>query len=318
MNNTISVIIPVYNVENYLKQCVDSILNQSYTDLEVFLVDDGSTDLSSQMCEEYARNDKRVRVFHKENNGQSGARNMGIDACSGDFIAFVDSDDWLHPKMYETLMESLKTNNADVACCNCFNVVDGIIDELEDSYSKECIIFDNKEDIFLHVFGVEPSIRPEIWNKLYKREVIADVRFKERQIHQDVFFDRMIFRNANVVVYNDIPLYYYRVNRPGSTNFRPINENRLPFFKEIEDMAAQLREENCPKAAVQVEKLAMGRAVFFYTHCTSPNVAKQFHEWFVHFYDNNDFTSLDNKWNMLLFRWLPGVYNTLFSLKHKS
>ena len=115
----ISVIVPVYNVEYYLKQCLDSIVNQTYRNLEIILVDDGSTDSSGDICDEYAQIDARIKVIHKENGGVSSARNAALDLCTpgGDLVAFVDSDDWLELNMYETLLEQIYLYNADIASC---------------------------------------------------------------------------------------------------------------------------------------------------------------------------------------------------------
>ena len=118
MQDLISVIVPVYKVEKYLKRCVDSILAQTYTCLEVILVDDGSPDGCPAICDEYAREDRRVRVIHKENGGLSDARNAGIDAAKGKFLGFVDSDDYVHPRFYELLLQALKEEGADIAGCD--------------------------------------------------------------------------------------------------------------------------------------------------------------------------------------------------------
>ena len=113
----ISVIVPVYNVENYLPRCLDSIINQTYTNLEILLVDDGATDNSGKLCDEYAQKDNRIRVFHKENGGVSSARNMGLDNATGEYIAFVDSDDYIDKCMYEIMLNSSVQNNADIVVC---------------------------------------------------------------------------------------------------------------------------------------------------------------------------------------------------------
>ena len=123
MGELISVIIPIYNVEAYLDECVQSILSQTHKQLEIILVDDGSPDGCPAMCDAWAEKDSRIRVIHKENGGLSDARNVGIDAATGDYIAFVDSDDWIVPEMYEKMLAALKKENADICACNilsCF------------------------------------------------------------------------------------------------------------------------------------------------------------------------------------------------------
>ena len=117
MNELISVIIPVYNAEKYLNRCLDSVLNNTYKNLEVILVDDGSTDMSGRICDEYAKKDCRIRVLHKENGGTARARNTGLKIAKGDYIAFVDNDDFVHPCFYEYMLSSMESSSADVAIC---------------------------------------------------------------------------------------------------------------------------------------------------------------------------------------------------------
>ena len=117
MEEVISVIIPCYNVEKYIDRCMESVLNQTYRELEIILVDDGSTDRTGNICDRYSQIDARVKVIHKENRGLSSARNAGLDICQGDYIFFVDSDDWISHNMYEKMLSSLKSVNADIAVC---------------------------------------------------------------------------------------------------------------------------------------------------------------------------------------------------------
>ena len=125
-NPLISVIIPVYKVEPYLRQCVDSILSQTYTNLEVILVDDGSSDHCPAICDSYATQDSRVRVIHKTNGGLSDARNAALEVCTGDYIAFVDSDDWIEPEMYTDMMDLMQKQKLDIVFCTVREIVDGV------------------------------------------------------------------------------------------------------------------------------------------------------------------------------------------------
>ncbi|MEG0087047.1 MAG: glycosyltransferase, partial [Niameybacter sp.] len=120
---TLSIIVPVYNVEKYLPKCIESILAQSFTDFEVILIDDGATDKSGEICEEYANKDTRIKIIHKENGGLSSARNAGIELSNGNYIGFVDSDDFIHPQMYEILLREARSSNSDVVICRykCWN-----------------------------------------------------------------------------------------------------------------------------------------------------------------------------------------------------
>lgn len=313
MSNTLSVIIPVYNVENYLKQCVDSILNQTYKELEVFLIDDGSTDESSKICDEYSLIDKRVRVYHKENSGQSGARNMALDMATGDFVTFVDSDDYLAPDMYETLMSNLQKYEADISCCSCYMVTDGIVNAEKKSYDQQISIYEKKDEIFSNIFGRPSLLRPEIWNKVYKREIIGNVRFKERQVHQDVYFDRMVFNQAPKVVFFNSPLYYYRVNRPGNTNSKPFNENRLPVLDEFEGLANELREDNHIYSAEQVEVFAMEMIIIFCNNAPA-EIKKKLHSRYLKFYKKLSCKTLIRVPKLIVFRIAPNMLGLISSM----
>ena len=124
INDLISVIVPVYNVEKYLVQCINSILNQTIKNLEIILVDDGSLDNSGKICDEFSKKDDRIVAIHKENNGLSSARNAGLEIANGNYIGFVDSDDWLDEHMYEILLKLIKENNSDISCCDFFKTAD--------------------------------------------------------------------------------------------------------------------------------------------------------------------------------------------------
>ena len=232
MNAKISVIVPIYKVEDYLPQCIESIINQTYNNLEIILVDDGSPDKCPQICDEYAKKDNRIRVIHKENGGLSSARNAGLDIATGDYIAFVDSDDYLDVLMYQTLMGVIDEYGVDVVVCDLFEINGEKLKTYSTDTQKVCVL-DNMNDIFSHFIKPIPKIRFEVWNKLFKRSAIGDVRFKVGQIYEDLHFDRNIFMKSLKVAHIDIPGYYYRCNRLGSTNSF-FKDNRFIYFEEME------------------------------------------------------------------------------------
>ena len=318
MEKKISVIVPVYNVDSYLNKCVDSILNQTYDNLELFLVDDGSTDDSPKICDEYAKADERVHVIHKENGGQSSARNMALDKATGDYIAFVDADDWLDINMYKQLYECLINNDVDVSCCPCYKVIDGVTSCPDVINEGQIIIYDNTGDFFYHIFGGTPLLRPECWNKLYKREIIGNIRFKDRQIHQDVYFARMVFHNAKKVAYIDLPLYYYLESRPGSTNSKAFNENRFPFFNEMKDLSDQLREADYIKGAEQVEIFAMKRAIYFYIYGANSTICREFYNRFSNFYHKVSYATVIKNPKILLFKLAPNIYKKIALMRIRN
>ncbi len=200
----ISIIVPVYKVEHYLRQCVDSILAQTYRDIEVLLIDDGSPDRCGEICDEYAENDARVRVFHTENRGLSAARNLGLREARGDYIGFVDSDDWIEPDMYEVLLRRMQETGADIGVCGLW---------YERKNKREVA-----KDVIDAVFGGEEPIKALIlnnlknfaWNKLYDRKVWSGISFPEGHVFEDVATTYKTILNAEKVVSCSKPLYHYR------------------------------------------------------------------------------------------------------------
>ena len=182
----ISVIVPVYNVEKYLPKCIESIINQTYKDLEIILVDDGSTDSSGNICDMFGQKDSRIKIVHKENGGLSDARNTGLDVCTGEYIGFVDCDDYIAADMYEFLYNFLKTNNLDVSMCETYHVFESNIHVCR-YFEPKFLNETNKiiEEIFANKYGGSAI---SVCNKLYKREVLEDVRFDKYKSYEDVFF----------------------------------------------------------------------------------------------------------------------------------
>ena len=245
MNRLISVIVPIYKVEPYLKQCVDSIINQTYKNLEIILVDDGSPDGCPHICDEYAQQDNRVRVIHKINGGLSSARNAGLDIATGEYIAFVDSDDWLESDMYRTLVDLLHKYDADVA--ECAHEKSGIVENTysdSNGISYNETIFDNYYSIINNIVIEKsmPDLRFEVWDKLFKRSVISEVRFKVGQIYEDMYFDREVLKRCRRLVYTSYIGYNYRVNREGST-VTFFNEKKLCKFTEIDEYVKEFEKD---------------------------------------------------------------------------
>ena len=161
----ISIIVPVYNVESYLKKCLESIINQTYKNIEIILIDDGSTDSSGKICDDYANKDKRIKVIHKQNGGVSDARNTALDICRGDYIGFIDSDDYIELDMYETLLKFLLNNNLDVAMCSSYTVKNKQLIRCKNFKpyiltGKEAII----NDLLINKYKGSPIV---VWNKFY-------------------------------------------------------------------------------------------------------------------------------------------------------
>ncbi|MBQ7759548.1 MAG: glycosyltransferase [Acidaminococcaceae bacterium] len=206
----LSIIVPVYKVEQYIHKCVDSILNQSFTDFELILVDDGSPDNCGKICDEYAQKDKRVRVIHKENGGLSDARNAGIDVASGQVIGFVDSDDWIERCMYEEMLSYMKENNLDIVCADTNQVKYGKA-KFKPRYSKNKIWV--KDEAICEILN--GTLDNAAWNKIYKRSVIGNVRYPKGRIYEDVATTYKFISNSEKVGYISKPYYNY-LKRKGS------------------------------------------------------------------------------------------------------
>lgn len=204
LGDKISVIVPIYRVEDYLHRCIDSIINQTYTNLEIILVDDGSPDNCPMICDEYAEKDSRIRVVHKKNGGLSDARNAGLGIATGEYIAFVDSDDWVHKDMYKVLHDTMKKNNADIVECGILSTYEYIDDKKIDNIRIQSY---SKSDSIGALITQE--IRQTVWNKLYKREVINNILFDIGKLHEDEFWTYKILDRSNNLIRIDNKMYYY-------------------------------------------------------------------------------------------------------------
>ena len=213
----ISIIIPVYKVEKYLEKCIESVLKQTYTNLQVILVDDGSPDNCGKICDEYAKKDSRIEVIHKVNGGLSDARNVGIAKAKGKYIGFVDSDDYIKEDMYEILINLIKEYDADVSICNLYDVIEG----KEYIRNKENGIKEyNRIDILKEVL-LDKNIQSYAWNKLYKKELF----------NEDIGTTFYIFEKCNKVVVTSEPEYYYLKRADSLVN--NVTESTVLDYTEI-------------------------------------------------------------------------------------
>ena len=218
----ISIIVPVYNCEKYISNCINSILEQSFKDFELILVDDGSSDRSFEICESFVKKDSRVKAIHQQNSGVSRARNRGLDEVQGEYIGFVDGDDCVDKEMYERLYKNLADNDADISICgivNYFLKKDGTTEKVRQSQVDGFWIFSGeqalKEALQSRLYSVNPV------NKLFKRELFDKLRYPEGKISEDAFLIPVVISKANRVVYDSKPMYYYlrRENSITTSNF---------------------------------------------------------------------------------------------------
>ena len=226
----VSVIVPVYKVENYLRKCVDSLLNQTLTDIEIILVDDDSPDNCGKICDEFAAKDHRVKVIHKQNEGLSMARNVGIMAATSSYIGFVDSDDYVADDMYEVLYKNLVENSADISVCGLYDCYSG--KKIPQFAGKEFLILDNKNALKTALEGVKFSVNAV--NKLFKKELFSEVKFPKGKLSEDAFTIPKVLSMATKVVFDSAPKYFY-VHRGESittSSFKPQDFNVVEAYQE--------------------------------------------------------------------------------------
>ena len=245
----VSIIVPVFNVKSYVSECVGSLCRQTYTNLEILLVDDGSTDGSGEVCDEYADRDERIRVIHQANRGLSGARNTGLDNVQGEYIAFVDSDDLVSPNYVETLYELLMRYDADIAACAYIKVTTEQLTNIR----EKVLSLDNVREICMpsvkllkQWHGKYKQQETVAWNKLYCREVWngrKKIRFPESRNHEDVLISHLVVQSVKTIVLTTEILYFYRIRKGSITlqmeydrekareNLRAQRE-RMEFFRK--------------------------------------------------------------------------------------
>lgn len=213
----ISVIIPVYKVEQYLRQCVDSVAGQTHKHLEILLINDGSPDGSGAICEEYALRDPRVQVIHQCNQGLSAARNTGLDAATGEYLAFVDSDDWIEPDMLAALLAGLVEHGADIAgCAPIPEVEDGIAVQFQFLCVDATALLLGREDALSELLR-DRRLRNFSWSYLYRADLFGGVRFPHGKRFEDIHTTYQLFMKANTIVSLPIAKYHYRIRKGSIT-----------------------------------------------------------------------------------------------------
>lgn len=240
MSEKISVIVPIYNVENYMRRCVDSILNQTYTNLEIILVDDESPDNCPLICDKYKQRDNRIKVIHQKNAGLSGARNAGIDIASGEYLAFVDSDDYLAVDFLESLYQAIVTTNSDIAMCKYEYVKD---DTMTQSHkSGDCEVYTGIEMIE-NMYSPDGAFFVVAWNKLYKRKLFERIRYPQGRIHEDEATTHQLYYEAKKAAFVKRYLYGYFVGGESITR-KKFNRKRLDWAWAVEQRLTFLEDKN--------------------------------------------------------------------------
>ncbi|MBR2786956.1 MAG: glycosyltransferase [Clostridia bacterium] len=241
-NDLISIVVPIYNVEEYLKRCVDTIINQTYKNLEIILVDDGAKDNSGKICDEYINKDNRIKVIHKENGGLSDARNVGLENANGEYIAFIDSDDYISKDFIEKLYNLCIEKNAEIAQCSYQRVYDNKNSE-ENNTEIKTVTMDGNEAI-LKLFASKNSEYTVAWNKLYKTSLFdTGIRYPKGMLHEDEATTYKLFYKAKNIVVTNEELYYYYIRKNSITN-KKYTLQRLDFIKELEEQLEFFKTRN--------------------------------------------------------------------------
>ncbi len=238
MENKVSVIIPVYKVEKYLEKCIDSVINQSYSNLEIILVDDGSPDNCGKICDKYAKKDNRIRVIHKTNGGLSDARNNGIKIATGNYIAFIDSDDYVTEDYIEYLLKLIIDNNSDISIVMPYEVDENYI--VKKIFKREKIYNYNSNDA-LKTMLYQKKFETSAWGKLFKKNVVNGIYFPTGKIYEDIGTIYKYILRAKKITFSTMKNYYY-LQRKDSIMGRKYKQSDLDYVEN-----AQVLLENMEK-----------------------------------------------------------------------
>lgn len=247
-NSLISVIVPIYKVEKYLNECIRSIINQTYHNLEIILVDDGSPDKCPEMCDDWAKKDGRIRVIHKENGGLSSARNAGLDICTGEYISFIDSDDWIDPYFYEVLLSEITKSESDIVMCAIIaEYSNGQRDKIP-GLDEDCIF--SQEDLLHNFLYHQKHLCGGVVDKLYRKEIFKNVRFPIGLNSEDRYVHAVTYSSINKFRYVNTVLYHYRKRENSICTTKQISSHTFDQIKTCKMACDYLCDQ---KKATEVE-----------------------------------------------------------------
>lgn len=311
----VSVIIPVYKVEKYLNQCIESVVNQTYQNLEIILVDDGSPDNCPKMCDEWAKKDSRIKVIHKENGGVSSARNMALEVFKGDYLCFLDSDDTIHPNYIEVLHNAIKENNADVSVCNWKKVYD-INNPQNKKLNSEKLSYKvfNNSNIFDLLYNKQIPLVMALWLKMYAREIFKDIRFPDVVVSEDDAIIHKVLFNCKRLVYVDCVLYNntQRNSSLTATDFSMKKLKSLYIFKDRIMFIEENKPEFKTKAIMHYIKILI---LYYYKSKWAKfdkGILKKIKAE-INFYAKQGYVSK----YVFMFKYLPHIFESLIKIKLK-
>ena len=257
MDSLISIIVPIYKVEKYLDKCVDSIVNQTYQNLEIILVDDGSPDNCPRMCDDWTKKDSRIKVVHKPNGGLSDARNAGMKIATGEYVAFIDSDDYIAYEFIEKLYSVMINEQSDIVECDVVRFNEG---ETPVCATEKIVTESFETEKSLSLLMAEKGFHQHVWNKLYKSDIALPVSFEKGKLNEDEFWTYQIFGKAKKVTKVNLPMYFY-LQRGSSIMGTSYNIRRLDAL-EAKVQRQKYIENNFPNLASQAKLDLYGSCIF--------------------------------------------------------
>lgn len=315
-NELISVIVPIYNMEKYLNKCVDSILNQSYSNLEIILIDDGSTDLSTKICDEYEKKDNRIKVYHKKNGGLSDAKNYGIEKANGKYIAFVDSDDWIEKNMYRNMYQKLKETKSNIVIC-------GRYIEYENGKkrkwynTKEMVMNKEQSLIYLNSFY---NFDMSSCDKLYEKVLFEKIKFPYGKKCEDAYTTYLLFDKAEKITYIPECFYHYLQRNGSISRSEKINmdyiyaaEEQLKFFSEKYQHLLYIAETNYVFSVKAIFQISIERKLKLTDEFKlKMKEIKKYYKPIL----SNRYIGKEKKITYMLFAFFPLLYKLLLKIKY--
>lgn len=308
----VSIIVPVYNVEKFLKKCVESLINQTYKNLEIILVDDGSTDSSGKLCDFLKTYDNRITVIHKENGGLSDARNVGLSVANGTYFTFIDSDDFISLDTIEKLYSSMQRYDCDIAVCNMIRIYE---DETRIPFYcpvKQLTVWEGQQRF-------ETLKQPSVCNKLFRSEILKDICFPKGKFYEDTFVYHVLAYRAKKIVLTGHEGYYYRSRKESILGQPQYTDRYFDFVEAVYTRMKFLLDYNIPRYGNEA-CLSLYAAVANSEKCiakSEQNVEKfiQIREWYCAAYTElmkSHDVGLKQKIRLVLLRYFPSVHSRLF------
>lgn len=320
MNELVSIVVPVYRVEQYLERCIQSIVKQTYTNLEIILVDDGSDDGCPEICDKWALQDKRIVVIHRENGGLSAARNSGIDIAKGEYIAFVDSDDFIAEDFIEALYHACKLTDSEIAQCRYEYVSGDVLSKSKEEITEPMETFTGKEMI-AGMSWKDGAYNVVAWNKLYKRTLFDTVRYPEGRIHEDEATTHKLFYRAKKAAFIYRFLYGYYTQGESITR-NQFSKKRLDWEWAVKERILFLKEQGEKEILTPMFKIYMDGTIDLYykakTYLKDKTIERELFYKLKSMYKElkkHGGTPWKTRVGYRIFLWSPRIYKVLVGKK---